>query len=72
MIPEGKLALDESWYSDQHDFELELEVPDSTFEELDFKQLLKRHDLPYRHTQNKIVRAVTASQEQHKEMEGLQ
>ncbi|WP_314580671.1 CYTH domain-containing protein [Enterococcus gilvus] len=72
MIPEGKLALDESWYSDQHDFELELEVPDSTFEELDFKQLLKRHDLPYRHTQNKIVRAVTALQEQHNEMEGLQ
>lgn len=70
-IPEGKLALDESWYSEQHDFELELEVPDSTFGEDDFKQLLANFDLTYRKTQNKIVRAVSAQQEQNKEMEGL-
>lgn len=71
MIPEGKLALDESWYSEHHDFELELEVPNSGFDETAFKQLLAKFDLPYRKTQNKIVRAVSAQQEQNKEMEGL-
>lgn len=71
VIPEGKLALDESWYSDHHDFELELEVLDSKFDEAAFKQLLAKFDLPYRKTQNKIVRAVSAQQEQNKEMEGL-
>lgn len=72
MIPEGKLVLDESWYTDHHDFELELEVPNASFELTDFKQLLSRFKLPYRKTQNKIVRAVTAQQEQNKRMEGLQ
>ncbi|MDU5334389.1 CYTH domain-containing protein [Enterococcus sp.] len=71
MISEGKLALDESWYSEHHDFELELEVPNSGFDETAFKQLLAKFDLPYRKTQNKIVRAVSAQQEQNKEMEGL-
>lgn len=71
-IPEGKLALDESWYSDQHDFEFELEVLDPKYAEADFEKLLKKFDLPFRKTQNKIVRAVTAQREQDKEMEGLQ
>ena len=62
-IPEGKLALDESWYSDYHDFELELEVPDYNFNEGDFKQLLNKFELPYRKTKNKIDRAVSAQQE---------
>lgn len=62
-IPEGKLALDESWYSDYHDFELELEVPDYYFNEGDFKQLLNKFELPYRKTKNKIARAVSAQQE---------
>ncbi|MDT2661773.1 CYTH domain-containing protein [Enterococcus hulanensis] len=72
IIPEGKLALDESWYGQQHDFELELEVSDSSYGEKDFNQLLKKFDLPYRKTQNKIARAVTEQQERNKEMEGLQ
>lgn len=71
-ISEGKLALDESWYGQQHDFELELEVSDSSYGEEDFNQLLKKFDLPYRKTQNKIARAVTEQQERNKEMEGLQ
>lgn len=71
-IPEGKLALDESWYSDQHDFEFELEVLDPEYAEADFEKLLKKFDLPFPKTQNKIVRAVTAQREQDKEMEGLQ
>lgn len=72
IIPEGKLALDESWYGQRHDFELELEVSDSSYGEEDFNQLLKKFDLPYRKTQNKIARAVTEQQERNKEMEGLQ
>lgn len=71
MIPEGKLALDESWYSEHHDFELELEVSDSSFDKTAFKRLLAKFELPYRKTQNKIVRAVSAQQEQNREMEGL-
>ena len=70
-IPEGKLALDESWYSDHHDFELELEVPDSSFNETDFKQLLNKFELPYRKTQNKVARAVNAQQEKNLETEGI-
>ena len=66
-IPEGKLALDESWYGDQHDFELELEVPDSTYNEGEF-----RFHIPYRKTQNKVARAVAEQQRREKEMEGLQ
>lgn len=62
-IPEGKLALDESWYSGQHDFELELEVPNEQFSLQDFKQFLHKFDLPYRATQNKIARAVAAQQQ---------
>lgn len=69
-ISEGKLALDESWYSDQHDYELELEVPDSSFAESEFKELLNKFHVPYRKTQNKIARAVTAQLKQNKEMEG--
>ncbi|MGG5369760.1 CYTH domain-containing protein [Enterococcus sp. AZ196] len=72
IIPEGKLALDESWYGEMHDFELELEVSDADFAEDEFNQLLKTFDLPYRKTQNKIARAVTEQQQREKEMEGLQ
>lgn len=71
-IPEGKLALDESWYSDQHDYELELEVPDSSFAEADFSRFLNKFELPYRKTQNKIARAVGAQQGKNKETEGPQ
>lgn len=62
-VSEGKLALDESWYSGQHDFELELEVPNEQFSLQDFKQFLRKFDLPYRATQNKIARAVAAKQQ---------
>lgn len=71
MIPEGKLALDESWYSGHHDFELELEVPDSTYGEAEFSQLLTRLGLTYRKTKNKIERAVNAQLENNKGMEEL-
>ncbi|WP_347565204.1 CYTH domain-containing protein [Candidatus Enterococcus moelleringii] len=59
VITEGKLALDENWYQDQHDFELELEVQDSGKNESDFFALLNQFNIPYRPAKNKIVRAVT-------------
>jgi len=71
-ISKGKLALDESWYVNQHDFELELEVIDSSYTEDDFNQLLEKFNLPYRKTQNKIARAVTEQQKRNKEMGELQ
>lgn len=58
-ISEGKLALDENWYRDQHDFELELEVQGSGRNKTDFFALLKQFNIPYRPAKNKIVRAVT-------------
>lgn len=60
VIPEGKLALDENWYQDQHDYELELEVQDSGKKESDFFALLNQFNIPYRPAQNKIIRAVTS------------
>lgn len=59
-IPEGKLALDESWYGEQHDYELELEVQDTGTSQAAFSAFLTRFDVPYRPAENKIVRAVNA------------
>ncbi|WP_438716776.1 CYTH domain-containing protein [Enterococcus sp. AZ109] len=58
-ISEGKLAIDENWYQNQHDYELELEVQDSGRQKSDFFALLNYFSIPYRPAMNKIVRAVT-------------
>jgi len=57
-IPEGLLALDESWYGTQHDYELELEVTDGTAGKVAFDKYLADHHLSYLPAENKIVRAV--------------
>lgn len=59
-INEGLLALDESWYSDQHDYELELEVENSKKGKQDFQNLLAKFNLSYKPAENKIVRAAQA------------
>lgn len=56
-IDEGLLALDESWYSDQHDYELELEVENSKQGKQDFQNLLDKFNFAYKPAQNKIARA---------------
>ncbi|KAF1302101.1 CYTH domain-containing protein [Candidatus Enterococcus willemsii] len=56
-IPEGLLALDESWYNQQHDYELELEVNDAHLGKVAFDAYLTTHQLPYKFAENKIVRA---------------
>lgn len=58
-IQEGLLALDESWYGKQHDFELELEVADAEKGRQDFFDLLEKLQLSYVPAPNKIVRAIS-------------
>lgn len=60
-ILEGLLALDESWYGEHHDFELELEVVDAQNGAEAFQQLLKKLEIPYIPAQNKILRALSAN-----------
>lgn len=57
-IPEGLLALDESWYNNQHDYELELEVSDAEIGKQAFDTYLEAHNLSYRPAENKIMRAI--------------
>ena len=57
-IAEGLLALDESWYGNAHDYELELEVTDAALGKKAFENYLEDHHLPFIPAENKIVRAV--------------
>jgi len=57
-IEEGLLALDESWYGQQHDYELELEVNEPIKGKDAFHSLLRLFGVPYRPAKNKIIRAV--------------
>lgn len=63
-IKEGLLALDESWYSSQHDYELELEVQEANLGKKAFEELLQQMNIPYQPAKNKIQRAVAAHQKQ--------
>ncbi|MGX7195728.1 CYTH domain-containing protein [Enterococcus olivae] len=60
-IEEGLLALDESWYNEQHDYELELEVSDAVKGRASFDNYLQQHDIPYLPAENKILRATRSS-----------
>lgn len=57
-INEGLLALDESWYNQQHDYELELEVNDHQKGKIAFESYLNQFNIPYSPAKNKIVRAI--------------
>ncbi|WP_368251735.1 CYTH domain-containing protein [Enterococcus sp. 2201sp1_2201st1_B8_2201SCRN_220225] len=57
-IPAGLLAIDESWYGNGHDYELELEVSDFTQGKEQFQHLLTELDLTFRPGANKITRAI--------------
>ena len=61
-LPQGLLALDESWYNQHHDFELELEVVDSIRGKADFLLLLEQLNLKEKPAQNKIQRMLTSSE----------
>ena len=60
-LPQGLLALDESWYNQQHDFELELEVADNVRGKADFLLLLEQLKLKEKPAPNKIQRVLTSS-----------
>ncbi|MBO0480837.1 CYTH domain-containing protein [Candidatus Enterococcus courvalinii] len=59
-IKEGFLAIDQSWAENLHDYELELEVQDTTTTSADFLQFLDSFNLPYRPAKNKISRMIEA------------
>lgn len=61
VLPIGELALDESWYGDNHDYELELEVPEANQGKQDFLSLLEEFQIDYQPAKNKIVRAFEAT-----------
>lgn len=61
-IPQGLLALDESWYGSAHDFELELEVKEPKQGKIDFTALLQDLSLHYVPAKNKIMRAIQEKQ----------
>lgn len=60
-LPQGLLALDESWYNQQHDFELELEVSDSVRGKADFLSLLNQLNIKEKTAKNKIQRMLASS-----------
>lgn len=60
-LPQGLLALDESWYNEQHDFELELEVSDATNGKKDFLALLDTLNVKESPSPNKIQRMMLSS-----------
>lgn len=57
-LPIGLLALDENWYGNSHDFELELEVPNEEQGKKDFQALLQSFNIGYQPSENKIIRAI--------------
>lgn len=54
---EALLVLDQSWYGDTSDYELELEAPDHDFGINLFNQVLKDYGIVKKDTPNKIQRA---------------
>lgn len=61
QIPEGLLALDESWFGNQHDFEIELEVSNAYQGKQAFLALLKKLNVKEKITPSKIHRMMIAS-----------
>ncbi|MTD41587.1 CYTH domain-containing protein [Erwinia sp. CPCC 100877] len=60
-LPQGLLALDESWYNQKHDFELELEVADAAVGRKDFLSLLNTLNIKESPAPNKIQRMMLSS-----------
>ncbi len=52
----GTLVFDHSFYYNHDDYEIEFEVQDEEAGKAAFIHLLKQHDIPIRHTNNKVKR----------------
>ncbi|CAM4091952.1 hypothetical protein BAMA_17445 [Bacillus manliponensis] len=59
---DGTLVFDHSFYYDQNDYELEYEVTDEQTGKQNFHALLTTHNIPVRHTDNKVKRFFLAKQ----------
>lgn len=59
-LKDGLVVLDQSWYGNQSDYELEVEARDEQTGEKFFLQILESFDIPRRETKNKIQRAQDA------------
>ncbi|MGB6178259.1 CYTH domain-containing protein [Carnobacterium sp.] len=57
----GLIVLDQSFYGNKTDFELEFEVKDAMTGKIDFEVFLKKHHLKKAPSQNKIVRMIKES-----------
>ncbi|MFD2304981.1 CYTH domain-containing protein [Enterococcus termitis] len=64
-LPQGLLALDESWYNEQHDFELELEVSDAISGKKEFLLLLDTLNIKEKPSPNKIQRMMLSSKKKN-------
>ncbi|MGC6769915.1 CYTH domain-containing protein [Enterococcus sp. LJL51] len=60
-LPQGLLALDESWYNQNHDYELELEVADAFIGKKAFYNLLNTLNIKEISGLNKIQRMLLSS-----------
>ena len=59
-LPEGLLALDESWYGTEHDYEIELEVTDALSGAQNFQLLLNKWQILKKGAKNKVQRMIEA------------
>ncbi|MDR0921401.1 MAG: CYTH domain-containing protein [Lactobacillales bacterium] len=60
-ISEGLLAIDESWYGNKHDYELELEVKNPQTGEENFNKLLASLGIKKISSKNKVARMMEES-----------
>ncbi len=58
----GTLVFDHSFYYNHDDYEIEFEVQDEETGKASFIHLLTQHDIPVRHTNNKVKRFFLAKQ----------
>ncbi|MDH6363810.1 uncharacterized protein YjbK [Enterococcus sp. PF1-24] len=63
-LADGLLAIDESWYAENHDYELEMEVSDAATGKVAFENLLQQLAIQYKPAANKIARACYATKKQ--------
>lgn len=60
LDPATLIVLDENWYSQEHDFELEVEVAEATSGKQFFLDFLTQNNIPLRPAKNKILRMIHA------------
>lgn len=62
----GTLVFDHSFYYNHDDYEIEYEVQDEKTGKAAFIRLLKQHNVPVRHTNNKVKRFFLAKQNEER------